>query len=109
MRTLGTTAICVAVLAVSGVAGAAQDDPASRPPVSSDGCGVSEVEPGTYRESMDLAGTARKLDALPSGISPGAKMVRPVKKGEIVTWDDIALDEDSTVVKLRREQDALFR
>ncbi|MFN2146146.1 MAG: NAD(P)H-dependent oxidoreductase [Anaerolineales bacterium] len=57
---------------------------------------------------MDLAETARKLKALPSGISPGARMVRPVEKGEIITWDDVALDEDSTVVKLRREQDALF-
>ena len=58
---------------------------------------------------MDLAENARQLDALPSGISPGAKMVRPVKKGEIITWKDVTLDEDSTVVKLRREQDNLFR
>jgi predicted homoserine dehydrogenase-like protein len=57
---------------------------------------------------MDLAKNARKLNALPSGINPGAKMVKPVKKGEIITWDDVVLDEDSTVVKLRREQDALF-
>jgi predicted homoserine dehydrogenase-like protein len=57
---------------------------------------------------MDLAENARKLNALPSGISPGARMARPVKKGQIITWDDVVLDEDSAVVKLRREQDALF-
>jgi predicted homoserine dehydrogenase-like protein len=57
---------------------------------------------------MDLAENARKLNALPSGISPGARMARPVKKGQIITWDDVVLDEDSAVVKLRCEQDALF-
>jgi predicted homoserine dehydrogenase-like protein len=57
---------------------------------------------------MDLAENSRNLNALPSGISPGAKLVKPVKRGEIITWDDVVLDEESTVVKLRREQDALF-
>lgn len=58
---------------------------------------------------MELAETARKLNALPVGLSPGAKMVKGVKKGQIITWSDIALDEDSTVVKLRRLQDSLFQ
>ena len=57
---------------------------------------------------MDLAEEARRLNALPVGISPGAKLVKPVKAGEILTWDDVALDENSTVVKLRREQDRLL-
>ena len=34
-------------------------NPSSRPPNPSAGCGASEVEPGTYRESMDLDGAAR--------------------------------------------------
>jgi len=59
MRRLGATAICVAVLAIPGITVVAQDEPASRPPDPSAGCGISEVEPGTYRESMDLDGTAR--------------------------------------------------
>ncbi|KAA3644721.1 MAG: hypothetical protein DWQ07_15035 [Chloroflexi bacterium] len=58
---------------------------------------------------MDLAEEARKLNALPVGISPGAKIIKPVRAGEIVTWDNVALDEDSTVVKLRRQQDAMFQ
>ncbi len=57
---------------------------------------------------MDLAENARNLKALPSGISPGAKMKNEVKKGEIITWADVILDETSTVVKLRREQDRLY-
>jgi predicted homoserine dehydrogenase-like protein len=57
---------------------------------------------------MDLAQEARKLNALPAGISPGARMTRPVGKGQVITWNDVVLDENSTVVKLRREQDGLF-
>ncbi|MEZ4515663.1 MAG: hypothetical protein R3C44_02100 [Chloroflexota bacterium] len=57
---------------------------------------------------MDVAEAVRATNALPVGLAPGARMVRPVATGSIVTWDDVALDEDSTVVRLRREQDALF-
>ncbi len=58
---------------------------------------------------MELADTARQLNALPVGLSPGAKMIRPVQAGEIVTWQDVTLDENNTVVKLRREQDGLYQ
>ena len=56
---------------------------------------------------MDRAAVARDLNALPVGLTPGAEVVKPVKAGEIVTWDDVKLDEGSVVVKLRRQQDAL--
>jgi len=56
---------------------------------------------------MDRAEVARGLNALPVGLAPGARVVRPVARGEIITWDDVTLDESSTVVRLRREQDAL--
>ena len=57
---------------------------------------------------MDLASTARRKNALPMGLSPDAKIVKPVMKGEIITWDDVELNENSDVVRLRREQDKLF-
>lgn len=57
---------------------------------------------------MELAEEARKFKALPVGLSPGATVVKPIKAGEIVTWSDVELDEGSTIVKLRRAQDALF-
>ncbi len=62
----------------------------------------------TYHGVMDCAEEVRKLNALPVGLAPGAKVVRPVACGEVVTWGDVSLDEDSTVVKLRREQDVLW-
>jgi len=57
---------------------------------------------------MELADQARQLNAFPMGLSPGARIIRPVKAGQIITWDDVELNEKSTVVKLRREQDIIF-
>jgi len=61
----------------------------------------------TFHGVMDRAGEASALNALPVGLAPGAEVVQPVAVGEIVTWDDVKLDEGSAVVRLRRQQDAL--
>ena len=61
----------------------------------------------TFHGVMDRAEEARKLHALPVGLAPGARMVRRVSRGSVVAWADVKLDESSTVVKLRREQDDL--
>jgi predicted homoserine dehydrogenase-like protein len=57
--------------------------------------------------SMDRAEQARRLDALPVGLAPGAVMIRPARRGEVITWSHVKLDEQSIVVKLRRQQDTL--
>lgn len=56
---------------------------------------------------MDRAEVCREANALPVGLTTGATVKRAVKAGDIVTWDDVQLDESSAVVRLRREQDAL--
>jgi predicted homoserine dehydrogenase-like protein len=61
----------------------------------------------TFHGIIDRAEVARDLNALPVGLAPGAEVVRPIAAGEILTWDDVKLDEDSPVVRLRRQQDAL--
>ena len=61
----------------------------------------------TFYGVIDRAEVAHALNALPVGLAPGATIARPVAKGEIVTWSDVKLDEASTVVQLRRQQDAL--
>jgi predicted homoserine dehydrogenase-like protein len=61
----------------------------------------------TFYGVMDRAEETRALNALPVGLAPGAEVIRPVAVGEFVTWDDVRLDNDSVVVKLRRQQDAL--
>jgi predicted homoserine dehydrogenase-like protein len=60
-----------------------------------------------FHGSIDRAEEAAKLNALPVGLAPGARIARPVKKGSLVTWEDVTLDESSMLVKLRRQQDAL--
>jgi predicted homoserine dehydrogenase-like protein len=60
----------------------------------------------TFHGVMDRAEEARAANALPVGLAPGAEVVHPVAAGAVVTWDDVRLDEESTVVKLRRQQDA---
>jgi predicted homoserine dehydrogenase-like protein len=62
----------------------------------------------THYGVMDLADRARELNALPVGLSPGAKLVQPVKAGQVITWEDVSLDEESAVVKLRRQQDEVI-
>jgi predicted homoserine dehydrogenase-like protein len=61
----------------------------------------------TFHGAIDEARIARELNALPVGLAPGAKVVKPVVQGQVLTWDDVALDEDQTVVRLRRQQDLL--
>jgi predicted homoserine dehydrogenase-like protein len=59
----------------------------------------------TFHGLMDQAETVRRLDGLPVGLAVGAEVVRPVRRGQVITWADVRLDEDSTLVKLRRQQD----
>lgn len=61
----------------------------------------------TFRGSLDRAEEASKLNALPAGLAPGAVLREPVERGQVVRWDQVELDEASTVVRLRRQQDAL--
>jgi predicted homoserine dehydrogenase-like protein len=60
-----------------------------------------------YYGTIEQAEITATLNALPVGLAPGAKIVRAVPAGEIVTWNDVELDEDSVVVRLRRQQDEM--
>jgi predicted homoserine dehydrogenase-like protein len=61
-----------------------------------------------YYGVIDRAEEARSLSALPAGLAPGSTITQPVKAGDILTWTDVELDEESLVVKLRRQQDGLI-
>jgi len=60
----------------------------------------------TFHGVLDRAEEARALDALPVGLAPGARVNRRVTRGSVISWADVTLDESSSVVKLRREQDS---
>ena len=61
----------------------------------------------TFYGVMDRAEACRAANALPVGLAPGAELVGSVPKGSPITWDDVRLDEDSVLVRLRRQQDGL--
>lgn len=49
-----------------------------------------------------------KHGALPIGLAGGVRIVRPVVKGTVLCWDDVAIDADDPTVRLRREMEAMF-
>jgi predicted homoserine dehydrogenase-like protein len=61
----------------------------------------------TFYGMIDNAETTRKINALPVGLAPGAEIKKIIPRGGILTWKDVALDESSRVVKLRRQQDQM--
>ncbi len=50
---------------------------------------------------------ARSMNAVPIGVVQKAKVLRPVRKGEVLAYSDVELNKESFVVKLRDLQDAL--
>jgi len=46
---------------------------------------------------------------LPLGLAHGWKLLKPVAAGQALRWSDVAIDENVTAVRLRREMDSLFR
>ncbi len=50
----------------------------------------------------------KKTGAVPMGIAAKAKVVKPVKKGEIISYDQVELNSESFVYKIRSLQDSLF-
>jgi predicted homoserine dehydrogenase-like protein len=62
----------------------------------------------TYYGCIDSDETAQALNTLPVGLAPGAEVLHRLPAGHVLTWDDVRLDETSTVVRLRRQQDGLL-
>jgi predicted homoserine dehydrogenase-like protein len=53
------------------------------------------------------ATTSKKMGGLPLGLAHNVKLIRPVKKGQSLTWDDVQMD-NSRAYAVRREMEALF-
>ncbi len=57
------------------------------------------------------AATSLALDGvggLPLGLAQGVRVVRPVRKGASLTWDDVAVDPATPACRLRREMERRF-
>ena len=54
------------------------------------------------------AGKSLAYGGLPLGLAHQVKLTRAVKKGQSLSWADVAMDENLPAYKLRREMEALF-
>jgi predicted homoserine dehydrogenase-like protein len=61
-----------------------------------------------YRSFTLTIGDARARHALPVGLLEGGKVLKPVKKGELLTRDNAAADPTTNLFRLRQLQDRMF-
>jgi len=54
------------------------------------------------------AGDSLARGGLPLGLAHGIKLLRPVKAGAALAWNDVAFDAQSQAVRFRREMEQLF-
>ena len=54
------------------------------------------------------ADTSRKMGGLPLGLAHNIKLLRPVRQGQSLCWDDVAIDTSTRAYKLRREMENHF-
>ena len=52
------------------------------------------------------AATSKRMGGVPLGLAHGVKVIRPVAKGQSLTWDDVAMDTSTHAYKIRREMEA---
>src|SRR6478735_2034831 len=54
------------------------------------------------------AETSTRMGGLPLGLAHDVKVVRAVKKGQSLSWSDVAMDTSTAAYKTRREMESLF-
>ncbi len=54
------------------------------------------------------AATSLQMGGLPLGLAQQVKLLRPVKKGQSLTWADVAMDTGTRAYAVRREMETLF-
>ena len=65
---------------------------------------------GGYTVFGKLVPAARSLaqGGLPLGLAHHLKLVRPVRKDQLLSWNDVAIDETLPAFKARKEMEAIF-
>ncbi len=87
-------------------------------PVAEVGCKAKcDLKPGDvlgrigeylYRDFAMTRVYAREQGALPIGLAQGATVVRPVRKGELITYSAVELPAGSDIARVRRLQDEMI-
>ena len=60
-----------------------------------------------YRSWLMRADDASKSSAVPVGLLEGGKVKSPIKKGSLITYDSVAILEDTKLYELRQLQEAM--
>jgi predicted homoserine dehydrogenase-like protein len=63
----------------------------------------------TYRAWIMTAGEAATAKAVPCGLLEGGKVTRAIKKGELLTSANVAVDTTAKIYELRQRQDNMLR
>lgn len=61
----------------------------------------------TVRGYADIAKDAKRDNLVPIGLVEGAIVQKPIKVGDLISYDQVEVNESSLIVRLRREQDKL--
>jgi len=69
---------------------------------------LGEVGEADYYNRIYSYAEAQALGGMPMGLTPGARVVAPVAKGQMLTWQNVAPDQTKFVYKLRQMQDAML-
>lgn len=62
----------------------------------------------TYRAWNMTVADARAHQAIPCGLLEGATITAPIKKNELITAKNVAIDENQWIARLRKKQDKLI-
>jgi predicted homoserine dehydrogenase-like protein len=54
------------------------------------------------------AETSTRIGGLPLGLAHDVKVVRPVRKGQSLSWQDVAVDVNTHAYRIRREMEGMF-
>ncbi|WP_306120212.1 MULTISPECIES: homoserine dehydrogenase [unclassified Roseitalea] len=61
-----------------------------------------------YRSFTMTAEHAASANAIPCGLLEKGRALRPIGKGDLLTWDNAAPNRDSAITRLRARQDAML-
>ena len=54
------------------------------------------------------AATSLAMGGLPLGLAHGPRLIRPVKQGQSLCWDDVSQDTSTRAYQLRRQMERDF-
>jgi predicted homoserine dehydrogenase-like protein len=70
---------------------------------------ITGIGTDTIRGVADPADDFARDNGVPLGILAGARLTRDIPADQMLTYDDVELDEDSLIVRMRRHQEAMSR